>query len=184
NGPLGQVAGFAGTWDIHDNTFVGNWSYQGNIFGSWDGLIPVKQNFYRNIVWPANGGEGGNNGDMDVATLAVIGTIDYNLYPTTVLFCVGNATSRYTSLAAWQSATSAAGHSADAHSKQANPLFVGTGTDAAYYQLASGSTALTMSANGGQIGAWGNGATQVGSNFASSIAPATTPMAPTLLSVA
>jgi hypothetical protein len=156
-GGLGQVAGFAGTWDVHDNTFAGNWSTQGSFFGPWDSLIPTKQNFYRNILWPTSGG--GQNGDFDLAAARVAGNIDYNLYPTSgVKLCIGNGTGTYTSLTSWRSATGV-----DQHSAQQNPGFVGSGTEAARYMVTAG-IAAAFAADGGEIGAW-RGASQVGASF-------------------
>lgn len=158
-GKLDQVAGYAGTWDIHDNTFLGNWSVQGNFFGPWDSLTPTSQNFYRNILWPSNGGEGGQNGDFDLATAAVAGNIDYNLYPTQAIkLCVGNGTSTYTSLSTWRSALGV-----DLHSAQKDPGFVTTGTEAAKYMV-TGGFASTFASDGGEVGAW-RSATQVGSSI-------------------
>jgi len=154
-GPLGQVSGYAGTWDIHDNTFAGNYSSQGNFFGPWDNLAPVKQNFYRNIIAPSSGG--GQNGDFDLAKAGVAGNIDYNLYPTSVKLCIGNGTSTYTSLSSWRSAVGV-----DQHSAQQLPGFAGTGTEAARYMVSG--VAATFAADGGQIGAW-RGTSQVGCSF-------------------
>jgi hypothetical protein len=158
-GPLGQVSGFAGAWDIHDNTFLGNWSSQGNFFGPWDNLIPKSQNFYRNIICPTSGGGGGQNGDFDLAAANVTGNIDYNIYPaSSVKLCVGNGTSAYTSLSSWQSA-----RGVDMHSVQRDPGFVGTGTEAAKYMV-TGGAAATFASDGGQVGAW-RAASQVGSSI-------------------
>lgn len=158
-GPLGQVSGYAGTWDMHDNTFLGNWSSQGNFFGSWDKLTPKSQNFYRNIVWPASGDGGGQNGDFNLAAAGVAGNIDYNLYPTSaVKLCIGNGAATYTSLSSWRSASGV-----DLHSAQSDPGFALTGTEAARYMV-TGGRAAAFAADAGEIGAW-RGASQVGCSF-------------------
>ena len=156
------VDGYQGTWEFHDNTIVGNWSGKGMIYSTdnWNNK-PLAVNFYNNIVAPSSGG--GQAGDFQVPVISEISEVNYNLYPTVVHFGVGNS-STYSTLTAWQSATSTAGHAADANSAQGNPLFVATGTEAGYYQLASGSPALTLAADGGQIGAW-RGASQIGSTI-------------------
>lgn len=156
-------ADYQGTFNIHDNTLAGNWSTQGGISSSdnWT-YKPVGMNFYNNILAPSSGG--GSAGDIQVPAISEILTWNYNLYPpASVSFGVGNF-STYSTLSAWKSATSTAGFPADTSSAQGNPLFVGTGTDAAYYELGTGSPALTMSSTGGQIGAW-NGASSIGSGF-------------------
>jgi hypothetical protein len=156
------VGGYQGTWEFHDNTIVGNWSSKGMIYSTnnW-GIKPTAVNFYNNIVAPSLGG--GQAGDFQVPAISEIGEVNYNLYPVVVHFGVGNI-STYATLASWQSATSTAGHAADANSAQGIPLFVGSGTEAAYYQLASGSPALKLAADGGEIGAW-RGASQIGSTI-------------------
>lgn len=156
------VDGYQGTWEFHDNTIVGDWSNQGMIYSTDNWMNkPTGVNFYNNIVAPSSGG--GHAGDFQVPAISEIGDVNYNLYPTVVRFGVGNS-STYSTLASWQSVTSSAGHAADANSAQGDPLFVATGTEAAYYQLASGSPALKLAVDGGQIGAW-RGASQVGSTI-------------------
>jgi hypothetical protein len=135
------------------------------IYGQGWAHMPSAVNFYNNIICPSPGGNGGFNGDFNVPALSLIANVDRNLYPSDpVYFGVGNSGSTFTTLSAWQAATQAAGHSADANSHQANPDFVGSGTEAAYYILASGSPALTLAADGGEIGAW-RGTSQVGCSF-------------------
>lgn len=161
-GPLGNVSGMAGTWDIHDCTFAGDWSAQGCFYGPWNNLNPTLQNWYRNIIWPATGGEGGQNGEFDLATTSVGGTIDYNIYPASAIkVCIGNTTTTYTSLSSWQAALGF-----DTHSAQENPQFVASvgAFPADYYKLAAGSPALTFAQDGGAIGAW-RGTALVGSGF-------------------
>lgn len=173
--PTGQPQGFVGTWNVHDCTFVGDWSGQGMFYGQWDTKTPAAVDFQRCIVWPTAGG--GQNGDMDVATLGVVGTISYNLYPTSAAkFCVGNATSTYASLASWQAAASGL----DAHSEQHDPGFAGTGTESAQYMVAGG-YAATFASDGGEIGAW-RGASQVGCSFGGGIVLAR-PDAPQIVNV-
>lgn len=149
----GAGASAVNTLDIHNNTLVGNWSNKGMLYdtAAWSSL-PNGINFYNNILTPSSGG--GAFGDFDVPKINLIANVNYNLYPTpTVNFGVGSSVA-YTTLAAWQSATSSAGFAADTNSVQANPQFVANATDATYYQLSSGSPALTMASDGGEIGAW------------------------------
>lgn len=164
----GGPGGDAGIWQIHDNTIVGNWSSKGMVYSTDNWVVkPAAVNFYNNIVAPSSGG--GQAGDFQVPAISEIGEVNYNLYPTVVHFGLDNS-STYTTLAAWQSATSTAGDAADVNSAQGNPLFVATGTAAAYYQLGSGSPALKLAADGGQIGAW-RGANQIGSTIGSGPVP-------------
>lgn len=151
--------------DLHDNTFVGNWSTRGLIYdtSAWSSK-PSAVKFYNNILAPSSGGGGGLFGDFDIPEVSLIVEVNYNLYPNSVDFGVGPSGTTYTSLASWRAGTSSGGHAADVNSAQGNPLFVASGTEAAYYQLGSGSPALTLAADGGEIGAW-RGASQVGCSF-------------------
>ncbi len=164
--------------DIHDNTFAGNWSGKGLLYdtAAWSSL-PTGVSFYDNILAPSSGG--GTYGDFDVPEIGLIVEVNYNLYPASAVnFGVGQSVA-YTTLASWRSATAAKGDAADANSAQGNPLFVASAAEAAYYQLASGSPALTLAADGGQIGAW-RGASQVGCSLGGAIV---VPAAPHIISV-
>jgi len=102
-----------------------------------------------------------------------------------------NSIGTYTSQSAFASAMAAHGgiSGAESHSiANDTPGFVGSGKFAAAYQLTGtspakgkGSTNGTPSGAATDIGAWGNGATQIGCNFAGGAAGgATVPMAPSL----
>jgi len=124
---------------------------------------------------------------------------DYNLYiGSGMTWALSNDTllsavlSSFTSQSAVAAAVTAAGGIAglDAHSIATNsPGFIGAGLLAQNYQLASSSPAKNSGRSDGttggsacDMGAWGNGATQIGCSFAggSSGSNTVTPMAPSL----
>jgi hypothetical protein len=111
---------------------------------------------------------------------------DYNLMPANLnrmLYSngggIGSAIGTYTTSSAFSSALAANGgiNGAETHSITGAPTFVGgAGTYAAMYQLAagslgkgSGSTNGTSSGSATDMGAWGNGATQIGCNFTTAV---------------
>ncbi|MGB9329443.1 MAG: right-handed parallel beta-helix repeat-containing protein [Steroidobacteraceae bacterium] len=95
----------------------------------------------------------------------------------------------YTTASAFGAAIAANGgiSGVESHSIAGAPTFTKTGTLAQLYQLASGSAGKGAGRVGGvtsgaacDMGAWGNGATQIGCNFTSGAAAPAVPMAPTL----
>lgn len=115
----------------------------------------------------------GAYGDANYPTSAgARGTIDYNAYldgTPAPQFQLGAHTNTYNGLAAWTAAT---GH--DSHSATYTaPSYVATGSDAAYYQLSSGSALKNVSTSDGTTGgtpcdpgAWGNSPpSYIGCNF-------------------
>jgi hypothetical protein len=154
--------------------------------------------WYNNIY--VNRGSGGSwNGFGNFRTNpSAIKVMDYNLVPssgvTWAVYQTASPTSlvaSYSSLTAFNAGLASNGgiKGVEAHSLTGTPTFVGTGVYAAQYQLASGSAGKgagsatgTSSGSATDMGAWGNGATQIGCNFA---APSGTviPMAPALKSV-
>ena len=122
---------------------------------------------------------------------------DYNMYlPSGMSWALrqdsalASVLGTYTSAAAFGAAIAANGgiSGAESHSISAAPTFANTGTLAQLYQLASGSAGKGAGRVGGvpsgaacDMGAWGNGATQIGCSFTSTSTPAApVPMAPAL----
>jgi hypothetical protein len=117
---------------------------------------------------------------------------DYNCYISTgmkwgILSSGGGTPNTYSTLASAQAAAGVS--SLEAHSvATGDPLFTGSGTQATAYQLQSGSPAKNAGRTNGtssgspcDMGAWGNGATQIGCSFsASNTSNTTVPQAPIL----
>jgi hypothetical protein len=150
--------------------------------------------FYNNIL------TGAVSNDYRMLRLNANGPVtwDYNLFPASgMTWALVNDTSgstlhgNYTSLSGVQSAISSLGgiSTFDTHSVANNtPGFTGSGQLAVGYQLKSGSPAQRAGTTNGtpsgsvcDMGAWGNGATQIGCNFTTSGAPI--PDAPALINV-
>jgi len=160
-----NFSGFIGTYDFHNNTFVGPWGSGGAIRKAGDGN-PVATNIYNNIFYRVSGSPSGT-ADVNIRSIATVGTMDYNYYPSTSpTWVMDGGSPTYSSLSAWLAACASASRAdIDAHSiTGANPLFVGSGTDAAAYQLQAGSPCKTLGAGGTEIGAWA-GQSQIGSSF-------------------
>jgi hypothetical protein len=148
----------AGTWNIYNNTLVGPWANSGGIVGIHD-RAPLQSNFFRNILYRSSG-SGGTYGDVNFYSIGTLGTVDNNYYPSSPKIVLGNGAATYSSLASWQTASGK-----DANSTAGvSPLFVGSGSDAAYYQLQTISSCKTLGPGGTEIGAW-RGAVQVGCSF-------------------
>ena len=171
---------------IRNNTVV-NASGSGALVGftqvnaSSAGVRQAK--FYNNLYANPGGSGGSLNGWGNYRTNPqALALSDYNLNPASGVTWVlsqnaspGSTLASYSSNAAFAAGLAANGgiSGAEAHSIAGTPTFVGTGTYAMQYQLASGSkgkgTGSTNGTSGGSatdMGAWGNGATQVGCNFA------------------
>jgi hypothetical protein len=152
--------------------------------------------FYNNIYAGVADGSGYKSFHLNAKGPAVW---DYNLYIATGMSwelsedsALGSAAGSYTSQSAVQSAVAGLGgiSSIDTHSISSDsPGFAGSGALALAYKLAStsparnrGSTNGTTSGAACDMGAWGNGATQVGCNFTSgaSTTPDSSPKAPSL----
>ena len=173
----------------YNNTFVGIPNF---LVGGWSRFgAPGTIKFYNNIV---SRGTVGGRGDVDTSASAPA-LIDYNCYPASPsLGLSADDTTSYpsslkSSLSSWAAILPSAAVGKDGHSLAANPLFAATGSDAARYKLQAGSpcigTGSTTGMSGGtatDMGAWGNGATQVGANFTagSQAPPAPIPDAPKL----
>jgi len=158
--------GYAGTYNIYNNDFIGPWNNAG-CFAHMDSGNPTQTNIYNNIWYRSSGGAG-QYGDVTVRSIATLGTMDYNYYPSSSPVWGGGPLSgtTYPSLAVWQIASSK-----DAHSTTgSNPLFVGSGVEAAYYKLQVSSPCKTLGAGGIEIGAW-SGASQVGCSFGGGVVP-------------
>jgi len=163
--------GNSSSWDIYNNTIIGNPKY------SQAGLDHLELgsptiNVYNNIF---SRQQLGSRGDMSLPAIGRIGNVDYNLYdssPALQVQVAGSTTAG--SLSAWQTLSGKESHS----QQTADPLFVGTGVDAAKWQLQSTSPAKKLGAGSTEIGAWA-GQTQIGCDF-SGAAAAKRPSSPTL----
>jgi hypothetical protein len=138
-----------------------------------------NQQLYNNIYVNAAGSGSFNSFGNYRANPACVKVLDYNLSPSSGVQWVLSQNSSlgtgtiYSTPASFSGAMVAAGGpSVEAHSIRGAPTFVGTGLYAAQYQLQSGSlgkgTGSTNGTTGGSatdMGAWGNGATQIGCNF-------------------
>jgi hypothetical protein len=177
----------------YNNTFVGIPSNSVGAFVRFG--APGTISFYNNIISRlTTGGRGDVNTNIDSLKL-----IDYNCYPLNpVIGLTQTASAAYPTtlvkdLPSLMTALSSGVAGRDASSLSANPLFVGTGSGAAAYQLKPsspctnrGSTTGTPSGAPTDMGAWGNGAKQIGCDFAQhiSVAPSyVAPQAPKLISV-
>jgi hypothetical protein len=150
--------GTSGTWNIYKNTLVGPWSSSGSMVHVDQGA-PVQMNIHENIFARVSGSSG-MFGDVAVSSIATIGTMNYNLYPSSSpKFAYGSGPSSVTGLANWQ--TTSGGK--DANSAASDPVFVGTGVEAAKYKLQAGSPGTTLGAGGAEIGGWA-GVSQIGSS--------------------
>jgi hypothetical protein len=145
--------------------------------------------FYNNVI---SRGSTGGRGDVDTSAGA-FALIDYNCYPASPsLGLSAPGTTAYptalsNSLSSWASALSSGTAGRDSHSVAANPMFVASGSGPGYYKLQSGSPCVgkgssngTSSGNATDMGAWGNGASQVGCNFAPGASSSPVPDAPVL----
>jgi hypothetical protein len=173
----------------YNNTFVG-------IPGAGDSIIcrcgsPGTITFYNNICYSTSS----NYGQL-VTNVSALALSDYNLFNVLKLGLMPDgggkiesaATQSYTSIASWAAALNSAVAGKDAHSISTAPTFVGGSPTlpALYYQLASGSAGKNAGSTNGQtsgsatdMGAWGNGASQIGASFAPGVSIAV-PAAPVL----
>lgn len=141
-----EVEGVSNTWQIYNNTLVGNPRFDAACMQNMETGNPVQTNYYSNILHRTSAG---SQGDLEFRSIATMGTLDYNWYNSSPALSV-TAGSTYSSFAAWQSASGKETNSASG----SNPLFVGTGTDAAQYQLQAGSPCKTLGPGSTEIGAW------------------------------
>ncbi len=156
-----------------------------------------------NNIYASNAGGSWNNYGNFLTTVKSPAVWDYNLFPSSGVtwaivpdannFSLCTSHSLYTSAASFASAVAVGGGIAgiEAHSVAAAPKFTNTGSYAELYKLASGSAGVGQGSSDGtpsgtpcDLGAWGNGATQIGCNFTSGAQTINTPMPPTLLKVA
>jgi hypothetical protein len=168
-----EEPGWNGVVSIYNNTF----------WGATNGLThlyrggPQSVSFYNNIIGRPNSPS--PYGDLDLPAIGVLGTLDSNLYDSspTMDFHYNSGANSSSGLSARQMASGKDTQSSDV----SEHLFVGSGTDAAYFRLQSGSLGKTLGAGGREVGAWG-GASQVGASFGGGILLAV-PMAPQITSV-
>lgn len=169
---------------VYNNTIVG---YRNNAYnwGNYNGTggLEAPGTFYNNLSYRtvAEASYGDFFDYNCLATTHNIAILDYNLYFTTfgsLLFNPGvrNCSANYTTLAAWQTASGL-----EAHSIQANPLFVGpltSPTPATAFKLQTGSPAIGAGRVGGvstgavvDIGAYPTGTEVIGLTTSNPKAP-------------
>jgi hypothetical protein len=157
----------------YNNTMVG---IPANAVGAFARFgAPGTITFFNNIISRTTvGGRGDVNTNASALAL-----IDYNCYPQNPVLGLtpdgqhGYPNVRADSVANKGKTLQAATLGQDQHSVAADPQFVARGTAAAYYQLApsspcrgKGSTNGTASGAPTDMGAWGNGASKIGCDFA------------------
>lgn len=148
--------GIDNTWDLYNLTLSA--ASPNAMYFLPDGS-PVAINLH-DCIWSRTGT--GSYGDVRYPSNSLLSNVDYNLWDSNpALKIVSDSNGTYTTLSAFQSATGKGSHD----STTTNPLFTGTGTYAAAYQLQAGSPGKTLGLGGTEVGAWGNGATQIGCDF-------------------
>jgi hypothetical protein len=174
------------TW--YNNTFVGI-PGSSQVFAVRYGAPGTIRN-YNNIFYTTSVGFRG----VWCTSASASALSDYNMYDIISLGLVADGSNSppqlHSSISSFAGALPSACVGKEAHSISANPLFVATGSGPAYYQLQSGSPCAGKGSTTGitsgaptNMGAWGNGATQIGASFApggTTGAPPPVPVAPTL----
>lgn len=165
NDPMQSESSGAALRRIFNNNFIAisNFTTGGPRWQSDSGDVE----FFNNIVTRNTTGYRGDVNLVDISP----SIMDYNFYgdgSPSVVIGVGSSPTTYSGLAAWQAASSRDGNSIN----DASAGFVASGSEAAYYALAGGSACLSAGKSDGtgggstvDIGAWGNGATRIGSDF-------------------
>jgi hypothetical protein len=156
----------------YNNTMVGIPAHSVGAFIRFGAAGTIT--FFNNIISRSTTG---GRGDINT-NISALALIDYNCYPRNpVLGLSPDGTNPYPSIKAGSAAEmnktlAAATLGRDQHSIAADPQFVARGTDAAYFQLAAtspckgkGSTTGAPSGDPTDMGAWGNGAKQIGCDF-------------------
>jgi hypothetical protein len=171
----------------YNNTFVGIPNMSVGAFVRFGASSTIS--FYNNII---SRGTIGGRGDIDTNSSA-LALVDYNCYPSSpALGLSPNGSNNYpsvmsNSLSSWAAALPSSTAGKDGHSHAGDPLFVASGSGPGYYKLQAGSPCVgkgsTTGTSGGQstdMGAWGNGASQIGANFAPGAVTSPVPDAPVL----
>jgi hypothetical protein len=171
----------------YNNTVIAtNSTPAGLIWGTVNsGSAGVGKLQYYNNIYSGPAGSSWNNYGALLTSPNAPQVWDYNLMPTNLnrtLYIngggIGLPLGTYTTFSAFSSALALNGgiSGAETHSISGAPTYVGTGAYAAKYQLAAGSlgkgtgsTNGTSSGSATDMGAWGNGATQVGCNFTAAV---------------
>jgi len=191
---LSNSYGFSTPLLVYNNTIVSQGS--GPVVAWVTDSDAGTVQFYNNIYTGGSGGSFNNWGNFMVNPSAP-GIWDYNLVPTSGVTWTlysnsnfGSSIASYSSASAFASGLASNGgiSNAEAHSISGTPTFTNSGTLAQLYQLAAGSpgkgagsTSGTPSGQPTDMGAWGNGATQIGANLSgSAVAQPAVPMAPVL----
>lgn len=149
-----------GTWNIYNNTFIGP-TTQSDTAGIQDlDNNPTQVNYYNNIYDSDSGGA--SLGDINLPALATIGTMDYNLWPSSRSVSITYTGGSASGLAAWQSASTFGDNSIEG-----NPSYDSLSCDGGQgFTLANGSAGENAGSDSSDMGAWGNGShTYVGANF-------------------
>jgi hypothetical protein len=151
---------------IFNNTFVGTTQsgvahHQASSSSKW-------LRFYNNIIYGVTSSIPGGDLEFSADTWAVL---NHNCYSTIGFkgraYTPGStsAYAEFASLSLWRTRVQSSLAGAESASLQANPLFVGTGTDANAYKLQAGSPCIGAGIGGVTMGAWGGAVapTQLGS---------------------
>lgn len=161
----------------YNNTFVG---IPNTTVCSWIRFgAPGTIRVYNNII---KRGTTGGRGDLDTNASA-LALVDYNCYPSSPSLglsadnSTGYPSTLSNKISSWAATLPASTIGKDAHSLTADPAFVASGSGPAYYKLQQGSPCVGKGSSNGttsgsttDMGAWGNGATQVGCNFQPGVA--------------
>lgn len=179
---LSNAGTFTTPVQIYNNTIICTTTGAGPVVGWLSATAngTGAMQYYNNIYVSRGSGSWNNFGNFRTNPSA-LQIMDYNLVPssgvTWAFYQNASPTSligMYASIAALTQALPVLGAilGIEAHSLTGAPTFAGTGSYAAQYQLASGSLGKGAGRVGGtgsgavtDMGAWGNGATQVGCNF-------------------
>lgn len=153
------------TTNIYNNTFAG--TTQSGVAHHQTSSASKYLHFYNNII-NRSGAIPGGDLEFSDDTWA---TLDYNCYSSDGIKARSydvNQTSthdEYTTLADWRTRVQSSLTGAEANSQLADPLFVASGSDAAYYQLQGGSPCVGAGVGGVDVGAWGGSPTRIGVDY-------------------
>jgi hypothetical protein len=183
---LSNAGTFSTPVQIYNNTIICTTNGPGPVV-AWISDIgngAGAMQYYNNIYASKGSGSWNNFGNFRTNPSA-IQIMDYNLVPssgvTWSLYQTASPTSLIASFSTPQTfltglLANGGISTGEAHSLTGAPTFVGTGSYAAQYQLTAASAGKSAGRIGGtsggaatDMGAWGNGATQVGCNFTTTV---------------
>jgi hypothetical protein len=186
--------GFQANWNFYNNTV---WSNGTGNNHAWGAMVEAatsiaagcRISIYNNLTIRPAGTYDPARGDVTVAPSSW-SVFDYNCWPTDARFGTASGDIVYPTTLLTEALWKAVAGSPDRHSVLAVPNFINTivpGGGTAQYRLAAGSAGQGAGRVGGtstgtatDMGAWGNGATQIGCNLAGSPGIGPTPSSPTL----